>query len=114
MNELSQHTDSTGSELAVAKQRLVRPLSNSVGKQNAMSSKELAKICGVKPTTVRDLIIEIREEYQLPIVSCTNGYFVIETDGEFRDVMDRIEREIRTRRDRQKTLCEIWYGRKYE
>lgn len=109
-SRVEAHADSDAQDVKRAKQTLARILSNREGKQQAISSKALAQRVGLKPTTVRDLIPEIRREMGIPIASTSTGYYRIASDDEFRDVMRRIEDTIQTKKQRQSELAEAWYS----
>lgn len=71
----------------------------------AISSKGLASAVGtIKPTTVRDAIREIRREYDLPVVSCSKGYYTISDPTALERELERIDREIETRMETKREL----------
>lgn len=110
MSRVEAHAESDCHKIRGAKRTLRRLLESRRGKENAISSKALADRVGLKATTVRDLIPELRREYGIPIASTSTGYYRISTDAEFRDVMDRIENTIQTKRERQKELAQAYYN----
>lgn len=80
------------------------------GKKNAISSKQLAEAVGLKPTTVRDVIPEIRRERHIPVVSGSKGYYVCSDQDEFAEVLARIQRTIETKEQRRRDLINAYHG----
>jgi hypothetical protein len=110
MTRATAHADSDERKVIGAKRTLARILKQRRGKGQAISSKALADRVGLKATTVRDLIPEIRREQDLPVVSTSTGYYLVASDQEFREVMKRIEDTIATKRERQSDIAEAYYG----
>ena len=109
MSKAKQYADSDNISIERAKDQIARTLSHAEGKDKAVSSKVLAEYVGLKATTVRDLIPEIRREYRLPIASSNRGYYRIIQHSEFVEIMDRIEDTIDTKKKHQKDLARAWY-----
>lgn len=110
MGTATQHADSSAEKINLAKRQIAGILRERRGKRAAISSKGLAAACGLKATTVRDIIPEIRREYELPIASCPGGYYVIAEYEDFVEHMNRIEDTIETKRQRQSDLARAWYN----
>lgn len=110
MSQVSKHADSDEVSIARAKEEIARTIAHKDGKRNAISSRELAGMVGLKATTVRDVIPEIRCQYRLPIGSCPGGYYVIDDTEDFRETMQGIEDEIQTKKEHQRELAEAWYS----
>jgi DNA-binding transcriptional regulator YhcF (GntR family) len=92
----AQHTDSGPTEHEQAKARIARELQrNHRGRENAVSSKDLAERVPVAATTVRDLIPQIRREEDLPIGS-GNGYYIIENREELQRQVERQQEQAQT------------------
>ena len=106
----AQYADSDKAHIENAKRSVATIVANAKGKENAVSSKELGKRVGLKPTTVRDLIPEIRREMNVPIASSNRGYYRIVDHSEFVEIMERIEDTIQTKRDHQSELAAAWNG----
>lgn len=111
---LEQHTDSGIDEHNTAKRIIARELSNRKGKENSISSNELAGKTPVSQSTVRDLVPEVRRQFNMPIASGSKGYFVIANKSEFIEVMDRIEETIQTKKQRQSELAAAYNSRVIE
>lgn len=108
---VATHASSDQEEIQVAKQTIAYILSRRPGKQNAISSKELADRTPIKATTVRDVIPEIIQEYRLPIGSSPDGYYRIDDDDEFVSVMHRYESQREQARSRMQWLAQAYYGK---
>lgn len=105
------HADSDGQAVRSARETVQWLLEDhAAGRANAISSRAIADWVGLRPTTVRDLIAELRDEGVLPIGSCPGGYYRIASAGEFREVMEGIESEIATKQDRQSAIAAAFYG----
>lgn len=110
MGTATHYADSSAERINLAKRQIAGILRERRGKRAAISSKGLADACGLKPTTVRDLIPEIRREYEVPIASCPGGYYVIASREDFLAHMNRIEDTIETKREHQRDLARSWYS----
>lgn len=108
MGTATQHADSSAEKINLAKRQIAGILRERRGKQAAISSKGLAAACGLKATTVRDIIPEIRREYELPIASCPGGYYVIEDVRDFERHLEKIDEEIQTRLKHKQELTAAW------
>lgn len=68
------------------------------GKRNAITSKKISKIMGFPmedtQSVSRNAIWETAKEYGLPLVSCTRGYFIAETDAEMAEYNANIQSRI--------------------
>ena len=111
--ELSQYTESNQSDHEVAKRAIAETLRNEHrGKDNAISSKELAEKTSVSASTVRDLIAEVRRDYGLPIGSA-NGYFVVADVDELETQIDRQKRQAETSLQTARELAKAWNGKRH-
>jgi hypothetical protein len=110
MGTATHYADSSAERINQAKRQIAGILRERRGKQAAISSKGLADACGLKATTVRDIIPEVRREYTLPIASCPGGYYVIADHDDFVSHMNRIEDTIETKRQHQSDLARAWYN----
>lgn len=90
------HAQSTPTRVRAAKSQMAAILAHRHTPQEAISSKGLADATGLKPTTVRDLVKELRPEYDLPVVSCSRGYYVIDSEDELERFAERKREEIAT------------------
>lgn len=112
MMSLEQHTDTDRPAHEVAKTALrTTLLSECLGRENAMSGKELAAQTPVSSSTIRDLIGELRREEHIPVYSLGQGYFVIRTSEEFEACINRIDDEIETRQETKRQLYNAVTGK---
>ena len=100
------------SKIEVAKQRVASDLEGRK-RENAVSSKALAERTPVSASTVRDLVPEIRREYELPVVSGPRGYYEVQEHGDFLRVMEREQHAIETKQQRMRELSKAWNKRRY-
>jgi biotin operon repressor len=100
----THHADSADGHVASAKAQIAWLLERRDAREWAISSKGLADAVGLKATTVRDCIKELRRERQLPIVACPNGYYLVTDDDTLQRELDRIADEIETRKQ---TMAEL-------
>lgn len=105
MSTLDQYTDTDASDHARAKRRIARILADTTTREDAVSSTELAEAVGPAPTTVRDLIPEIRRERAMPIANAPGGgYYVVQDTDDLAEHLERIDDEIATRLERKQEL----------
>lgn len=102
------HADTNQPEVATAKKQIAAKLHDHKGPNNAISSKALADYSGLSASTVRDCIAEIRVEYDVPVVSRNQGYYVVESRDEFEAQLERMNDRIETIRERKKELASAW------
>lgn len=112
------HADSPESQVRTAKDQIAWLLQRRNSREHAISSKGLAQATGwpnggIKPTTVRDCIKEIRQERKLPIVSCSQGYYLINSAQELEWELERIQEEIATREETKQELAQAFNHTKY-
>lgn len=93
---LDQYTTSDQTDHEIAKRAIAERLINHHrGRDAAVSSTDLAERVPVSASTVRDLIAEIRRDYNVPIGSA-NGYFVIDSAEELDRQITRQKRQAET------------------
>lgn len=110
----THHADSSEQNVTRAKAQIAQILEVRDCREWAISSKGLADAVGLKPTTVRDCIKEIRRERHIPVVSCSSGYYVISSVEQLESELDRIQAEINTRKETKQELAEAFNHTKYE
>ena len=112
MPSLDHYTESDLSDHDRAKRIIEDVLTTEArGKDNAISSRDLADRTPVSASTVRDLIQELRQAHKLPIGS-SNGYFLIETDAEAERQIERQIEQARRSRQTAQNIAAAWNGRK--
>lgn len=90
--------------------RTIRVLQDCVGMDEAISSKQLADRVGTDPSTVRNWISDLRQQ-GWPIGSKPGmGYFLIQSDDEFRAVMASMEDRRQSAADTMEHLASAFYG----
>lgn len=114
MSRVDQHTDSTASDHERAKRAIATRLVNHHrGRDNAVSSRDLAQHTPVSASTVRDLIVEVRQEMNVPIGS-SNGYFVITSADELQRQIDRQKQQAETSMQRAEDMAAAWNRGRYD
>jgi len=101
----THHAKSSEPTVQLSKRKLERVLQYHDSRDRAISANELAQMVPIKATTVRDCIHELRSEASLPIVACSQGYYLISDPDELERELDRIEDEIQTREETKRELC---------
>jgi len=107
------HAHSPDEQVRTAKDTIAWLLRHRDAREWAISSTALAEATGwrdpgdrgIAPTTVRDAIKELRRDRHLPIVSCSQGYYLVSDAGEFEREISRIDDEIQTREETKVELC---------
>lgn len=68
------------------------------GAKNAISSAEIADLIDVQEddtkVRTRDIILKCIDAFNLPVASCARGYFMIQSEEEFREYIDNLDRRI--------------------
>jgi len=80
------------------------------GYDNRISAKALAEHTTVSASTVRDIVRELQEEFNVPVASLGNGYFVIQTGDELDRVIESYQQEIATKRERMQSITAAYNG----
>lgn len=88
-------------------------LKTHVGRSNPITSQELSTRLGGLDTldstpNTRRVIREIIEEYQIPVVGCSDGYFVAETTEEYHNAQERLTSRVDGIAERKALLAEAW------
>lgn len=104
----THHADSTEQKVRTAKDAIAWVMERRRGRGAAISSQGLADAVGLKATTVRDCIKELRRERDLPIVSCSRGYYLLDSNEGLERELDRIAAEIETRKETRAELVAAW------
>jgi biotin operon repressor len=99
------YVESTDAEIDADRRTLLNTLLESArGYDNRLSARDLAERTGINRSTVRDVVIELRDEFGVPVGNVGSGYFVVETDAELNRVVEYYEGEIQTKRERLETI----------
>lgn len=100
---LENYTESDRTDHEIAKLRLARMLSGR-SYEDRISATDLAKHVPVAASTVRDLVGELRTEYDIAAYSRGSGYYEIETADELAEVLGQIDDQIETRQETKREL----------
>jgi len=108
---LHEYTDSDEVPDHVQARRRIRDVlrDEARGRDNAISSSDLAARTPVSASTVRDLIPQVRERWQYPIGSCPQGYFLIEDSEIFEYQVERQLRQAEQSRETAQSIARAWY-----
>jgi len=87
---------------------------HAVGRDNALSGAALAGKVPLEPTTVRDVVSELRDDGALPIGNSPGGYYVIDDTDELDAWVEAKREEIATMRSRMETVTESFNQRRYD
>ena len=114
-----KHTNYADSPQSTVREsrRIVRQTleTHAVGRENATPGTELVELVPLKYTTVRDIISELRDDEQgPPIGNCGDGYFIINSDDELDDWVEKKRDELQTIKDRMTANVKAYNRRKYE
>lgn len=80
------------------------------GYDNRLSARELSNRTDINQSTLRDVVIELREEYGVPIGNIGSGYFVITDADELARVVEYYEGEIATKYERLRTIKDCYHN----
>lgn len=105
-NRLSDYTESDDMTHEQAKARIYNTLRGR-GYDDRLSARELAGRCpGVAASTVRDLVAEVRRDYNLAVYSRgSSGYWHLQSNDDLDDAIERIAEQIETKRETQRELA---------
>jgi len=92
------------------RERLLNELLRHRGYDERVSAKELSRITGINDSTVRDVIIELREEVGIPVANRGSGYFIVTDPDELEDIIEYYQQEIQTKRERLQTIVSNYNG----
>jgi len=80
---------------------------------NRLSAKELAAMsAAVSASTIRDLVAEVRRDYDLAVYSRGSGYWHLTTPAEFEEAVDRINDQIETKKRTKRELARAYNRRR--
>ena len=110
-----QYVASDIASLESDKRTVLNMLLGCRGSENAVSARELAEFTTCKPTTVRDMVIELRDDYNVPIASLPGkGYFLVESPEELAKVVEYYDGEIETKKERKQAIVKAYNTHRYE
>jgi hypothetical protein len=109
------HADSSRYQVRQSRARVRAALErNAVGREKAIHGSTLADLTPLKPTTVRDIIAELRDDVDgPPIGNCSKGYYVIATRDELAEHIESTKDEIQTKQDRLQATVQSFNRERY-
>ena len=113
MSRSEREADSDARTVRYSRRVVARALEvGHVGRDNAISGRDLARFVPIEYTTVRDCIAELRDvPAGPPIGSCADGYYVIATDAELSEYVASMNETIQTKRERLEANLEAYQRR---
>lgn len=116
MNRSEQYAESTARKVRESRQTVRHALEgHAVGRDNALSGSALADHVPLKPTTVRDIVAELRDDPAgPPIGQCSDGYYVLDSQAELDEWVTSVQDEIETKRERLKANVQSFNRRQYD
>lgn len=91
-------------------ERIKDILMNHRGKKNAIASKRISEAIGFPmedtQSVSRQAIWATAEEYGLPLISCSKGYFIVQTDEEMAKFNENYDKRVLGIRKTQKMANE--------
>jgi len=103
-----QFADTDPKEIEQDKLEILDALLTAKGYENRRSAKELAERTTIAPSTVRDAIIELREQYSVPVANRGTGYFLITDENELQSILDYYQKEIETKQQRKRAITQAY------
>lgn len=108
--EYRQYVESEDEQIEQSRETvLMLLLTRARGYDNRVSAKYLARRTTVGPSTVRDIVRELQEEFGVPVAGL-QGYFVIESSEGLTKVLDAKRQEIATRKERMQSITAAYNG----
>ena len=88
-------------------------LNNHLGADNAITVAEIVAKIGEEQTGLtnplaRQMIRQIIEHEMIPVGSCANGYFIIQTDQELMSYLNNLHNRSMEIQERMKLLRKAW------
>ena len=113
MSRAEQYATSDARTVRYSRRAVHRALTTGhVGRDRAISGRDLAQYVPISETTVRDVIAELRDDPAgPPIGSCADGYYVIATDAELSEYVASMNETIQTKRERLEANLEAYQRR---
>lgn len=97
-------------------ERIKNILERHIGKQNAITSAEIANMIGIVEddthAITRDLLLKVAEKYGLPLAANNNGYYLIGNDAEFETYMASLNGRIEGINKRKEIISKNYKGGK--
>lgn len=113
MTRAEHHADSPAHRVRQSRARVRAALeTHAIGRENALSGTALADLTPLKPTTVRDIVAELRDDPDgPPIGNCADGYYIINSVDELEDHIEDVKETIATKRERLEATVQAFNQR---
>jgi len=112
MKQYKHYAESSELSIEESKLKVIRAIPE--GRENAIPGGDIADKIPQKPTTLYDMIPELRSQYGIPVGSCSKGYFIVTNPDELQNQIDRYDSQIQTAQKRKRELVEAYNKVKYE
>jgi hypothetical protein len=112
MSQYKHYAESSELSIEESKLKVIRAIPE--GRDNAIPGGDIAEKIPQKPTTLYDMIPELRSQYGIPVGSCSDGYFIVVEPDELQNQIDRYDSQIQTAQKRKRELVEAYNKVKYE
>jgi len=112
MSQYKHYAESSELSIEESKLKVIRAIPE--GRENAIPGGDIADKIPQKPTTLYDMIPELRSQYGIPVGSCSKGYFIVTDPDELQKQIDRYDSQIQTAQKRKRELVEAYNKVKYE
>ncbi len=87
-------------------------LQNHRGRRNPISSSQIAQTIGIieddTHSATRNLIYQCAQQYRIPLVATSNGYFIIENEEELNCYIANLESRVAGIQERIRFIQETW------
>lgn len=98
--------------------KIKKILEKHVGKENAISAAKIAKLIGKQEddthARTRDILFKTAKKYKLPLAATSKGYYLIETEDEYNEYIDNLNKRIKGIKKRKKIITENYKGHRNE
>lgn len=109
-----QYVESTPATIEGDKRTIYRAIQyyHAIGERP--SARDLEQLTTINHSTVRDAIIELREDHQVPIANLGNGYFIVDDPEDLERVVEHYQGVIETKRQRLQAITRAFNSRRYD
>lgn len=113
---LASHTDSDEQSVNTARNVVRGEVRSRTHPDEGISATELSARTkaqtgnGVSPSTVRDIIQQLKIEEQIPIANFGKGYFRITHEEHFQEMMNDKMDQIETLKNTAEVMARAWYS----
>jgi hypothetical protein len=83
-----------------------------IGKANAIKVLDLETAVGSQTVGANNDVQKAIFNDEIPIGSCRNGYYLIDSDAEYQEIIDKIDTQIKAYEEKKIALAKGWQRRK--